>query len=333
MFEFANYKREYKQEVLLLLKVLWKTKDISSCEKYFGWKYESKDVDSKAFVVIDKNLNRIVGFRGLVDFSYRLLNERIVVSVYSDAIIDVEYRRKGLFKELNSYAEQQVEHHGGSILLMAISSSKEVVESHLKNGCVNLGTKRMIYKLVLGKKKNLNNRLQFDNVNEIRIRDILVLDNQQTSRMKVTLDYSESFLKWRYSNPNQRYYFIYAYENGKIVGYLSYFFISPSRVFVFDYLSSDFQVLDNIFQYLSSIMKSGLIQMWGVAEKNQDLRMLNRIGFYELKMLKIFFSKFDGSILAKFNNSFGYSNVGGVSEEYLSNIINWRINLINSDGE
>ena len=102
-FTFRKYKEEDREQVIKLLKHLWKFSD-NDKHKYFDWKYTQNPYTQTpmGFVALDKD--KIVAFRGYMIQPMHYKENVFLNASLADTVTDPDYRRKGLFSKITEYS-------------------------------------------------------------------------------------------------------------------------------------------------------------------------------------------------------------------------------------
>jgi GNAT superfamily N-acetyltransferase len=335
MINFKPYSSVNESEVLALLEPLWGNMDMPTRKSYFQWKYINNPAtdDVLAFVAIDTTKGKVIGFRGFFPTRYMLNWKIVFVASFSDVVIHPDYRKQGLFERITRYGITYLENNKSLAYYYSTSSAWPTSKGYIKIGSVPLASKKDMYRVCLlpAYKKSKKFRLEFSQ--DCYASDISSIHERTQNKNILTIQKDEAFIKWRYQNPVTKYYFVYAWQDNQLAGYISYYKISDNRCYIFDYNVQDYQVLDLLVKHLAAHSKCRLIQVWSISNTDKEAKLWKKAGFrYFKRLFRILGKKELPPILIRpavidYSESDFYVDGKDVRNEY-----NWDINLICSDG-
>lgn len=335
MIKFETYKADYLHEIIELLAPLWGHLTNDERLQYFQWKYINNPAtdDVLAFVAIDTTKGKVIGFRGFFPTRYMLNWKILFVASFSDVVIHPDYRKQGLFEKITKYGIKYLENNKSLSYYYSTSSAWPTSKGYIKIGSVPLALKKDMYRVCLlpAYKKSKNFRLEFSQ--DCYASDISSIHERTQNKNILTIKKDEAFIKWRYQNPATKYYFVYAWQDNQLAGYISYYKITDNRCYILDYNVQDYQVLNLLVKHLTTRSKCRLIQVWSISNSNKEAKLWKQAGFKYFKLVFRFLGKKELPPVLIRPAVFDYSETNFYIEgKDVRNEYNWDINLICSDG-
>lgn len=348
MLKTITYHSSYHKQVIDLLKHLWENKEIDEIQNIFEWKYLHTPFTSKplVFLMLDEERTKIVGFRGYTINEYILNGEVIKVGIMSDATTHPDYRCLGILSNLTKDSLYLNALNKFPEFYLATSSGWASTKGYLKNGFEILSKKRPFYKIFI---TNLVNPFQrrddfvcdffFKKEDvEFRLSKELIYNEFFTKFNFLTKNYlqlkrSEEFLRWRYNKPQGNYVFLTISRKGKLITWASFSFINERRLLMLDFLFEDKAIFQKGLNIIAKRLNISLIQTWFAGRKSNEEKKLGEVGFIALNRFRRFLKKEEEPpVLVKpvsMHNEEADWFFNGLD---LRKKVNWRINLISSDG-
>lgn len=328
MYLFRPFELKDKEQVIELLHVLWVFSSEEEYERHFDWKYLQVNFNfPHAFVAVDKQTNKVIGFRGFFIQEYFINNNTYKAAVISDACVNPNYRRKGILSKMTMFSFKYLKEQNAIDFYLVLSNPGIAsTAAYIKLDFQPINTKSELYKILL--KSKASNKYEYQVSNVLSINQLMLKNNSN-----IKINNTEEYLKWRYRNPSTKYEYIYVYEKGEIVAFMSYYYISGNRIYILDYNYSNFSAFKEAFKYLKANKKIKYAQVWSISCSKHEKKKLKKIGFFSLTFIraKIFKRTNQPALIRPANikiteNDFFIENVDIRKPE------NWDLNLINSDG-
>ena len=200
----------------------------------FEWRYIKNPYKDRPFIYVALDGDKIVGFRAFVCQLFIIDGKEYKVLSPADAIINPEYRRRGIFSKLNNLFLQDISSDGyEDFIILNLSSNKFSTPASLKLGWQKAdGLKNYMYRFsaINFFKTYLTNNKQITSSNSkklnIEISDILHIDelaefnaSHRESEILVNIhDYE--YYKWRYESSNENYIYAYRRSEKNLVSYI-----------------------------------------------------------------------------------------------------------------
>lgn len=331
MIIYKQFEASYIDEVVNLLKPLWGHLSIPERKAYFRWKYFDNKLNNQitAFIAIDDKKNKVVGFRGYFNTPFRMESSNYNIGVYSDAVVQKEYAGQGIFHDLNKKYWKNKSFNFD--FFMAASSNEKSSNVYKKLGAEVIEYNHILYKISLfnGLNKNKTLRIEKSYSFNYSIFDKIYKLNSK----RACINNNREFWEWRYSNPITKYIFLYLYEEGNPIGFMSLYKINKYRAFILDYHLKENRLIKDCVNYLRRNDGIYLCQMWSITKRKKERKLLKNTGFKMYRKLIYFIKKQEPQAILIRPESFTitddswFINNKDIREEKA-----WRLNLICSDG-
>lgn len=105
---YTDLDDQYLPGILSLVNRLWGLSCIVEVERRFTWRYKYNYCLNTGLGYIALHRGKVIGFRGFAAQWYWINGERKVILTPSDAVVDPDYRRYGVFKHLTEYSLQRI---------------------------------------------------------------------------------------------------------------------------------------------------------------------------------------------------------------------------------
>lgn len=332
MITYKPFETNYLDQVLVLLEPLWGYLSLEERKVYFKWKYiQNPNIkNTTAYIALDEELNKVIAFRGYFALKFTLNNKELLFNVFSDAVVHMDYRRKGVFKKLTEFSLNKLSSVKQNRVIYSISSNSYANNSHLNQKSVKLTTKKTLYKF---KYLNYKTKLNIEYSKKCDYNEIKFLYKSLINKNKFYFSYDAEQLLWRYNNPITHYNFIYVRKNdAKLSCYLSYYKIDSTRVHVIDYIYEDVNDFKAALSYLEKKEKNLLTQI-EVFSSEEDIFFKQLLGFKPFNLLKKIFKKpiVNDILVRPLPFEFTLEN-WKIDDIDIREIKNWHLTLICSDG-
>lgn len=334
-----KYSPDYKQQLLAFLKFKWADLDEKQREELFKWRYEQNPYSDKPIIYLAIDSNIIVGFRAFVPQLFIYKDSFVQILSPADAIVHPDYRRKGIFNQLNSYF---LDDKNSSFLVLNLSSNQYSTPGNLKQGWIDTGfTKQYCFKLSFSsyfrkalqkdnilatgfyRRPDLN--LTFEVSDRLDSKALAEYIKKQRNPNKLMNVRDESYFNWRYSYKRSQYLFIYCHYKTELKGYTIVKSISSKQSAVMEYYADDEPILKMLLKVAMQAMAKPILRTLVLTEEEKT--RLKKCGFIgePQKLLSVFNKKrlpvlIRTAHMDKNNNEF-------LRELDLLNISNWDIQL------
>ena len=134
MISFCKYKSTYKSSILKLLASKWEGVSPEEIRQRFEWRYEKNPYSNNSiYIYLACNGEQVVGFRAFVVQFFGIGDNLYKVFSPADAIVDSNYRRMGIFTQLNNFFLDDIQNISNAIVLNT-SSNQFSSPANLKQG-------------------------------------------------------------------------------------------------------------------------------------------------------------------------------------------------------
>ena len=149
--KIKKYSKKYKSRLIELLEFLWENPDESERIKKFEWLYENNPYQKEPFIYVALDDEKLVGSRAFVPSDFIVDGNIIKTFCAADAIIHPDYRRRGIFSQLQSALIQDIRSQfSDNCIIIALSSNQFSTPGHIKLGLQQTnGIKKHCYKILL----------------------------------------------------------------------------------------------------------------------------------------------------------------------------------------
>lgn len=339
---YEKYTEKYKNQVIDLLRFLWKDRSEDMRKMLFEWKYEQNPYFPNTMFIALLN-NRVVGFRGYLIVPSILNNKEFYTIRLADGVVDPIARRQGIFRELNRFSLNYLFNDSRFKGVLTLTSNKDSTPVYLKLGWKKLVNKAPLFRIsILGViKRYLFKNLKF-NESEIncdgltyKISESLNFDTTHLDKLasgnikknKVCTLKKSDWYSWRFKNPNKNYVYATCWRNEELMGFI---LLDNSKKYcsIVDYLFIDKSTLKSLLAVTLRELKPAITMQWTVTKNQELLNIFRRNGFCSFDFLvkdKVRPVLIATPQLDQEKYSWSYDGLD-LSEEK-----SWDLNLIDSD--
>lgn len=231
--------------------------DRAANEHYFRWKYEQNPHAEGVVGIVAKHGGKVVGFRGYGSSLWQSGADHLVrVLVPGDTCVDPEHRRKGLSVAMGQLA--MADFAASYPLFLNLSCTRISLPGYLRLGFVPLAEKVYLSRYglpglaayLLTSKNQLPlaaAKIRYGPFGDLQVssapmpeRMASVIERQMPAAGRFSLCQDESYFRWRFSGPTDKFVFYFLSAGGDTVAYLV-LSVTPAnrRAYVMDYADTD----------------------------------------------------------------------------------------------
>jgi len=280
-YRIIKYSPEYKESLLELLKTMWKDLNESEIKEQFKWRYERNPYHQSPYIYLAVIDEKVVGFRAFVLHLFTLKKSIYQVFSPTDAIVNPDYRRKGIFSALNEFFLKDLAETGlENALIVNLSSNKYSTPGYLKQDWqVTDGIRYYAYRISLLniiKRALFNKQSQFFTRNLLKPKDGVIIEITQSLYAKELSDFvannrvknrlnnlrDEAYYNWRYSHKQGVYYIVYYRVNGELKGFVIIKRLTRFQYSLEEYLAIDRKTYSSLLKDVSKILSVPVLRTW-----------------------------------------------------------------------
>ena len=302
-FTFRKYKEEDREQVIKLLKHLWKFSD-NDKHKYFDWKYTQNPYTQTpmGFVALDKD--KIVAFRGYMIQPMHYKENVFLNASLADTVTDPDYRRKGLFSKITEYSIQELDKDKNYKVSSNSSSGGATLNGYLKLGWIPLAPRNQLFSFSINSLRTKKREIEFPkeikqkNKETIilskspKISEMAVLAEKESEQNTVSIKKDPTYLKWRLSSPNGNFLYIYYYKEKELVAYIILKESENRKYDIIDYESTKKQQLKILLKTIHRKLSPRYILCWTVNPNDKICNNPRYYGFVKLDIILKHIQKF-----------------------------------------
>jgi hypothetical protein len=291
--KYEHYKEENKNSLLNLLSQMWVNLSASERKDLFEWRYEKNPHQDRPYVYLALDGDRVAGFRAFVVQVFLLRGKEYFVYSPADAIVDINYRRRGIFSKLNNaFLNDLLIHKKEHAIILNLTSNAYSTKGYLKqqwqatNGMkffyYNFSSIALVYR-------------HFGKANELPVvinRKKIDIEITTTFYYKELDDFNkhirnpevwspvrdELFYKWRYGHEIDFYEVVYARSSGVLQAYLILRKMTDKQYTIEEYGSVSKEAFKNIVSLSMRFLQIPLLRCWAMSDNNK--MMVKSAGFY-----------------------------------------------------
>lgn len=260
--KIKKYSKNYKSRLIELLQFLWKNPDESERIKKFEWLYEKNPYQKEPFIYVALDDEKLVASRAFVPSNFTVDGSIIKIFCGADAIIHPDYRRRGIFSQLQSALIKDIRTlFPEKCIIIELSANQASTPGLLKLGLQQTnGIKKSGYKISLfnylkvklfkrkeseeqticrANKKNMCLELS----KKLYAYEISTFLKENRRNNKITNVRDETYFLWNYSYKPEKYVYVYCRKNSILIGYVIIKHISDYQSSIEEYFSLDPEVL------------------------------------------------------------------------------------------
>lgn len=306
--KIEKYSKNHKSRLLELLQYIWENLDGSERIKKFEWLYENNPYQKEPFIYVALDDEKLVGSRAFVPCNFTVGGSIIKTFCAADAIIHPDYRRRGIFSQLQSALIQDIRAlFPDNCIIIALSSNQFSTPGHLKLGLQQTnGIKKYCYKISLFnymkvrlfKRRKPEKQTMFQ-VNKkdthlelskkLQASEVSAFLKENRINDKITNVRDEDYFLWKYSYEPEKYTYVYCRKHSTLIGYMIIKHISDYQSSIEEYFSLDPKVLRSMINVAA--IKLTIPIMRTQVLTTQEKKVLQKCGFITepdllLKLLK-----------------------------------------------
>ncbi|MHA1170120.1 MAG: GNAT family N-acetyltransferase [Candidatus Hodarchaeales archaeon] len=335
-YTFQPFEKSDIEEVAGLQVFHWGP-GIEENKQHLKWKYYDNPNSKNPIAYTVKRNGAVVGFMGLIPTRWRVKERTIAFVSYADACIHPDHRGMGIYPHLIQSLIDEVQDSGYQGFL---NLSNNAITSHVmeKMGFISLREKsyykKVNYyrilknKLFEGKSRGRSSgNVKFSLTPDID--GMLEFDEVTRNSEKIQLLKDDSFYNWRFQSKKRNYNFFYSYHDGEMTAYMVLLvnYRGSARIIDFAYDNPRY-----IMETMGSIIRGNnysIITLMDVNIDKEILSILNEYGFSKKQFYDHFLRKESASYISY--RPIEYPD-GPVEESFFTDIDNWDIREIASDG-
>jgi hypothetical protein len=249
---FEKYSHKHKDRLIDLLQYMWNSLNYSEIKERFEWRYENNPYTSNPFIYISLHNENLVGFRAFVVQHFVRKNKLYKIFNPADAIVHPDYRRKGIFSELNKLFLNDINaKYPNNSIILNLSSNRYSTSGNLKQGWEKTNAmNKYAYKISISNGlsclyrndikinddiKISKNNHEFEMNNDLKIDEILQLLKNYRNCEEITNIRDSNYFKWKYSYKPEKYKYIYCRYNYELLGYMIIKYINYKKCSLEEY--------------------------------------------------------------------------------------------------
>lgn len=351
--EIRKYDIRDKAQIISLLSTEWNFN-----VELFNWKYEINPFSDKPYAYVCLNKGKIIGFRGFFEMNYQLENRLIKVLSPSDVFVSKDFRRKGIFSKMNSFALDDIKRSSISPIFLNLSSNEKSTPGYIKMGWKKAFQKNLFvynnlpgltkgrsipFSLLNGYFASFIKKTNFDDFISIPNGKLIVsrkaypklmsnLWNKKNGKSKISLFKDVDFFKWVDKNPKgERFFFYNLHTNGSLLSYIIIKKFGNKRYFILDYEFTNYSHIEYLIKNVMN--KCPSLYLMYVSYNSKLKSKLSKWGFIENTFAYNFFNYniFSTPVLIRYKDEIQESDYYHKDLDFLSEDT-WHINPINEDG-
>jgi len=268
--------KEYKIEKLdynqfdVLIPLMKSCFGLETDIEYFKWKFLDNPAGTFVGFIAKSELDEVAAYYGVIPERYYIEGEEHTLYQSCDTMTHPEHRRKGLFQKLATHCFDYLK--SNSNLNIIGFSGEESTPGFIKFGWSHLFDMRNYF---YPKQLNFQNKPISEVIESESLNVILPLVKKSNSKCSISLIKDESYLIWRYSNPNRRYSFLTLDKS-----FISYY-IESKKIFIMDYYFSSSTEAKKLLKQLKYILNLKNLQaiVIFIREKSDDSNQFRSLGF------------------------------------------------------
>jgi len=287
------YTHNRKSGLLNLLSHMWHELTDAERKKRFEWRYEKNPYQDQPFIFLALDGERVAGFRAFVVQLFMLHGKAYKVYSPADAIVHPNYRRRGVFSNLNDAFLQEVNRHKDMPgIILNLTSNRFSTPGYLKQYWQETnGVKRYYYKYSIPAlfKNYVNSRtvtpgafsrkdLEFEITNKINSQELAAFNEQNRNPYTLSPVRDEAFYNWKYSYNPEQYLTVYARKESSLQAYLILKRVTGKQYALEEYGGSNTNAFIKTVSAAMKRLQVPLLRSWAFAPHDQDL--LKKAGFY-----------------------------------------------------
>ncbi len=297
MISFCKYKSTYKSSILKLLASMWEGMLPEEIQQKFEWRYEKNPYsDNNIYIYLACNGEQVVGFRAFVVQLFKLGEVQYKVFNPADAIVDSNYRRMGIFTQLNNLFLNDIQNISNTIILNT-SANQFSSPANLKQGWMPMNyiskfgyqinlrfLLSQTIKLNKNKVKEIETVIKYKNkghfvlTNKLHLDALIELNDINRNKDIITHIRDKAFYQWRYAYKKQNYCFAYYYKREKLDGYLILKKLPFGQMLVQEYMFKNLTAFKTLINYCYHFFNIYILRV-RVFSKSEE-RQLKKLGFF-----------------------------------------------------
>ena len=319
---------------------------------YYNWKFHSVPTtmpqSSYEYIALKDN-EEMVGYYACIPYHYKVDDKEYDAGMVCDVMTSSKYRGAGIFTKLGFHATEEFAKEG-----LAFSTGYPIRKAPLP-GHMKVGWKVMfdmplymrflsadsvlrergygwarfvatpcvkLYNLLCWKPNNKNVKIRiFNSIDEVK--GFVEFEEKWRSSIKIALNKTLDFMRWRLGAPGKEYHFVCAYKGDKLVGITIALPIVKEGVPSYGLV--DFMVLPEHRDCLNTLHNA----LKKMAKENGKEAIMTMMSVPSQKKYKMTCNGFLRSpfifhyIIKKFNQE--------IPDELLKDVNNWELRFIDSD--
>ena len=334
-FTYKKYSPEYKQQVLDLESSLWHFDDEMKL-KYFNWKYEDNPyTDSpEAYIALDGD--KVVAFRGFLPQQFCYGDSNFILAACADTVTHPDYRRMGLFKNVTSFAIEEMSKNPSILVSTNSSSGGPTLMGYVAVGWKPMCARKHLFRFSIKgiihtffhKKTEVSETEEYIRKQKY----ILSSDCRSHDMSTVPFEYKyishihdETYIRYRYSNPIAKYIFLYKYdEKDNLNAYIALLSMGNNKFDIIDF-NGPVQDIKQLLDWGVDKLKPKFLTLWTVGNHNCIIDNKFKFGFISLDYILDNFKKFR-------KPPFLVRQIGkGLNDLDISNVDNWELYKVVGD--
>jgi hypothetical protein len=339
------YSPEYREQTLVLLKMLWSRKHAYQGDAYFRWKYEENPYSNFPLVILCLHDGSVVGALGFMIQKLMIGGKEENICIPVDGIVHPDFRMYGVYSRMLSEGIKVISSLMDTYhfrFFFNASSNRGSAPGLVKLGWRALTSRQYMNRLSLpiwfkslGKNRIIGSSrhkfvykgsfYELAITKELRLKDIVTL--LAYDQKPVHMVHDDVFYNWKYGFDHESYGFIYMYKDDEPVSYLIVNCESESQLSIEEYGYKNKESIKLIVSQTAKLTRSSLIRLFCTKQTRRDMRILRSLGLWpEYKwMLKLIGKKPRTPVFIKNIIGDGQDNDYVINGVNCLDPMNWRI--------
>jgi len=292
-FQYIQFSNDYLVDCCKLINKFYNQRSLEEIISLFKWLFDANPNHTyfknvPVFLCLNRE-KQVIGYRGFCAFKYAY-NDHLFLNLHpSGSYVDPEYRRMGVFENINKYAFKQFQTLNKVKLFLNLSSGNiKSTKGALKLGWIPMATKSYLYKLKLFKNtwdKDWNYSSAYKGYDIIierdRIADRMQYYNfKKTDKISILRDYN--YYKWKSLIPfDNNIILIIMYINGNPLGY-AILKRRENNLLLFEYDYHNIKHFDILLKFINKNFDYNIISAWYLSRDMQEIQTFFRNGYIHI---------------------------------------------------
>lgn len=296
-YQIAHYQPRQRAQVVDVISQLLGG-DRTANERYFGWKYEQNPHAEGVMGIVATHRGTVIGFRGYGSSLWQSDTGRTLrLLVPGDTCVDFEHRRKGLSVAMGRLA--MADFSPAYSLFLNLSCTRSSLPGYLRLGFAPLAEKVYLSRYglpglaayLLSSKKQLPlaaAKIRYGQFGDFHVsaapmpeQMASVIERQKPAVGRFRPCQDESYFRWRFSGPTDKFVFYFLSVGGDTVAYLVVG-VTPAnrRGYILDYADTDGESGARLLDFVIERRDFSVLSVFSHSVSASLAPALRRAGFH-----------------------------------------------------